>query len=1054
MMDNEQVLLRRYVQSRDAVAFRELVDEHKGMVFAACRRVLGNRADAEDAAQECFLKFSLAAGRLKAPIGGWLHTVAVRTAIDILRGETARKAREHSAARHDVVTEEARWEDVEGEVDAAIESLPKRLRTPIVLYFLEGRTQEETGIALGLTRWSVARRLDRGIEVLRRRLKRAGIVAPAVALTAMLTANAAEAAPVALTATLGKVALAGAGGTKVAAATGGTLVTLKTAAVLVVAAGVGAGALAVHHAAKAPHPAPMAAATPAPPAAERAPQAEEKSPQALLTPEIVLNAELTLTSTVLHLSELRELVNDQIGVKVVYRDYGKLPYLPVLERGRHKVRDVLAVIDKSPSLTTEVVVDRDRVVICIWRKPETQMLAEMMELAVSDDVVERCTGARWLEMVGGRDALVQLVKMLADPEPRVRYFAAKAVARGWIAFRPGAPSALSCVAPEGIGLVAANAMEAEAWRATQEYLLKIVGDLRDPSALPVLERLLGKQAKMAAAKDPLTTYRICRAIADIGGPKAEAILLAAMDQLPEQHTDDAIYALGRLGTDTAIVRLGKQVDTMVNQAVRRHLRALTFALAHSGNPAAVQVLKRIISLRMLNERETADLVMEDMRRFDTPEAQALRLAQFRAVTDPARRRDMLEFMLDIPTVREELFAELAQGGIVARKAALALSSTNDPRLVPTLIKILEIDEATLRVEGTARMEEETDLILDLPGCRGDVVYTLICIGTPEAEKAVVGLAMSEDPLRNEVLWYLGSSTSPDVRKMLRAALNHEDPNRRGEAGAALSQHRDPADINHLLASLRMVGVEFPEGQWRQAAQATWTCVSGIGGEQAARELVAEAARGDAALFQHLERATGWSGDDISGYFAASSLVGSQDAHCVKAVRDALTGDDANLRGVLMAAFNGGERLSAHYAVDLALAELPGADEQLKMKRAKLFGWVRDPRGIDALGKLLVNAEESVAVRRAAAKGIAEVRDADRRAVARGLLRRYPWCPEMADPGAVSPLRHALEHDPDLAVKKLAKDALMRWGVIPFDMLENPDHPGGEREFVPNPLPDQ
>jgi len=219
MMDNEQVLLRRFAQSRDALAFCELVEGHKNMVFAACRRVLGNQADAEDAAQDCFLKLAEAAGRLKAPISGWLHTVAVRSSIDILRSETARKTRERSVAKPDVQPTDVRWAGVEADVDAALESLSKRLRMPIVLRFLEGRTQEEVAAALGVSRRTVATRLDRGIELLRRRLKRAGIVTPAVALTAMLSANAAEAAPAALTVTLGKMALTGAGGAQTAAVT-------------------------------------------------------------------------------------------------------------------------------------------------------------------------------------------------------------------------------------------------------------------------------------------------------------------------------------------------------------------------------------------------------------------------------------------------------------------------------------------------------------------------------------------------------------------------------------------------------------------------------------------------------------------------------------------------------------------------------------------------------------------------------------------------------------------------------------------------------------------
>ena len=153
MAESELALLQQYARTQDAFAFRKLVEQHQDMVFAACHRVLGNRADAEDAAQNCFLKLAQAAGRLKAPIGGWLYTVAVHGAIDMLRGENARRARERAVAKDASRTrahQETQWADVRGEVDAAITALPERLRTPLVLYFLDARTQADVATELGM----------------------------------------------------------------------------------------------------------------------------------------------------------------------------------------------------------------------------------------------------------------------------------------------------------------------------------------------------------------------------------------------------------------------------------------------------------------------------------------------------------------------------------------------------------------------------------------------------------------------------------------------------------------------------------------------------------------------------------------------------------------------------------------------------------------------------------------------------------------------------------------------------------------------------------------
>ena len=58
MAMTEATLLNRYVRERNAQAFRLLVEQHRDMVFAACRRVLGDAHDAEDAAQQCFFLFA------------------------------------------------------------------------------------------------------------------------------------------------------------------------------------------------------------------------------------------------------------------------------------------------------------------------------------------------------------------------------------------------------------------------------------------------------------------------------------------------------------------------------------------------------------------------------------------------------------------------------------------------------------------------------------------------------------------------------------------------------------------------------------------------------------------------------------------------------------------------------------------------------------------------------------------------------------------------------------------------------------------------------------
>jgi RNA polymerase sigma factor (sigma-70 family) len=247
--ENEASFLRRYAKGRDAEAFQALVELHKDMVFAACHRVLGNRADAEDAAQDCFLQLAQAARRLRAPIAGWLHKVAVRRAISMLRQRNSRRAREEKVMVKVAAGSEVTWDEIRGEVDEAIAALPERIRVPLVLHYLEGRTQVQVAAQLGVSQPAVSQRMGRALEVLRRRLAKGGLFASAAGLSVLLADNAIEAAPATLTAALGSIAISGAAaggaGGGIASAVAG-IGSSKLLAGVIAAAGVALSGVAVH----------------------------------------------------------------------------------------------------------------------------------------------------------------------------------------------------------------------------------------------------------------------------------------------------------------------------------------------------------------------------------------------------------------------------------------------------------------------------------------------------------------------------------------------------------------------------------------------------------------------------------------------------------------------------------------------------------------------------------------------------------------------------------------------------------------------------------------
>ncbi len=184
------MLLRRFADEGDHVAFELLMERHGPMVWGVCRRVL-SPADADDAFQATFLVLvRKAAGVVKqSSIASWLHGVAYRVA---LRARTAERGRKEREARH-APPEAGEPPDIglREVLDEELSRLPEQYRAPLVLCYLEGKTNDEAAALLGWTRGTVAGRMSRAREMLRVRLERRGLTLPA-ALPAL-------AAPAALT---------------------------------------------------------------------------------------------------------------------------------------------------------------------------------------------------------------------------------------------------------------------------------------------------------------------------------------------------------------------------------------------------------------------------------------------------------------------------------------------------------------------------------------------------------------------------------------------------------------------------------------------------------------------------------------------------------------------------------------------------------------------------------------------------------------------------------------------------------------------------------------
>jgi len=225
MAGSDAALLEKWIMTRDADAFAEIVSRYSALVYGTCKRVIGNPNDAEDVAQECFIELARLKRAIRPSLGGWLHTAATRRSLDRIKAETRRKRREVRFAEKVDMSAETTWDDMKAHIDEVIAALPEKLREPIICRFLEGQTQNAIAQNLGISSSTVQYRLSRGIEQMRKFLKKRGVVAPSAVLASLLGAHlTAEAAPASLTVALGKVVLARAtgaiGGTAATSATG------------------------------------------------------------------------------------------------------------------------------------------------------------------------------------------------------------------------------------------------------------------------------------------------------------------------------------------------------------------------------------------------------------------------------------------------------------------------------------------------------------------------------------------------------------------------------------------------------------------------------------------------------------------------------------------------------------------------------------------------------------------------------------------------------------------------------------------------------------------
>lgn len=231
---DDRTALRLYARTGDPEAFAVLAARYRAMVMATCLRTLGNESDAEDAAQETFVRFAEQASKIRSNAASWLHACAMGVSVDAVRRAGVRRRAERAAvvqqtARRAAATSDAegrgdamaRWRLLEPEIDRALAALDEADRELIVGRYLAGRSQVEIARERGVSEGTVSRRLQRALQRLRDELGTHGVEAGTLTgLSAALAMGAGVAVSEGLAASIGKVGLSGLAGGGGGAGTG------------------------------------------------------------------------------------------------------------------------------------------------------------------------------------------------------------------------------------------------------------------------------------------------------------------------------------------------------------------------------------------------------------------------------------------------------------------------------------------------------------------------------------------------------------------------------------------------------------------------------------------------------------------------------------------------------------------------------------------------------------------------------------------------------------------------------------------------------------------
>src|SRR5262245_29218377 len=172
-METDPEVMAR-VAARDDEAFSVLVERYGGRLLAVARRLLGSRADAEDAVQRALLSCYTAAASYRAEwaVSTWLYRILTNVCVDELRRRATRNSHGAGAVAPDPEPARPICDDLD--LRRALERVPREARVLLALRYAEGLSYDELARVRGISVNTVKSQLARGKALLREELRKRG----------------------------------------------------------------------------------------------------------------------------------------------------------------------------------------------------------------------------------------------------------------------------------------------------------------------------------------------------------------------------------------------------------------------------------------------------------------------------------------------------------------------------------------------------------------------------------------------------------------------------------------------------------------------------------------------------------------------------------------------------------------------------------------------------------------------------------------------------------------------------------------------------------------